>query len=88
MATHGRNLVSSLLLLRGNYVNANRGIFSIPLAIDLKYFLIAFPIVFLWGLPLIMYASRGRGGGSSLLYIYIAYHMQKGGQGVHVKMRT
>ena len=30
------------------------------------------------GLPLITYAPRGEGG-SSLLYISIAYHMQKGG---------
>ena len=34
------------------------------------------------GLPLIMYAPRGRGGGSSLPYISIAYNMQKGGEGV------
>ena len=32
------------------------------------------------GLPLIMYAPRGRGG-SSLLYISIAYYMQNGGGG-------
>ena len=34
----------------------------------------------IWGLPLITYAPRGRGG-SSLLYISIAYYMQKGGGG-------
>ena len=34
------------------------------------------------GLPLITYAPRRRGGGSSLLYISIAYYMQKGGEGV------
>ena len=32
------------------------------------------------GLPLITYAPRG-GGGSSLLYISIAYYMQKKGGG-------
>ena len=37
------------------------------------------------GLPLITYAPRGRGRGSSLLCISIAYYMQKkgGGEGVH-----
>ena len=34
------------------------------------------------GLPLITYAPRERGGGSSLLYISITYYMQKGGEGV------
>ena len=33
------------------------------------------------GLPLITYATRGRGGGSSILYISFAYYMQKGGRG-------
>ena len=33
------------------------------------------------GLPLIKYAPRGKGG-SSLLFISIAYYMQKGGEGV------
>ena len=33
------------------------------------------------GLPLITYAPRGRGVGSSLLYLSIAYYMQKGGVG-------
>ena len=40
-----------------------------------------------WGLPLIMYAPRGRGGGggvSNLLYISIAYYMQKRGEGVQI----
>ena len=36
------------------------------------------------GLPLIRYAPRGRGGGSNLLYISIAYYMQKGGEGVQM----
>ena len=36
------------------------------------------------GLPLTTYAPRGRGGGSSLLYISIAYCMQKGGEGVQI----
>ena len=37
------------------------------------------------GLPLIMYAPRGRGGGgSSLLYISIAYYMQKGWSAVQI----
>ena len=30
-----------------------------------------------WGLPFSTYAPRGRGGGSSLLYISFAYYMQK-----------
>ena len=30
------------------------------------------------------YTPRGRGGGSSLLYISIAYNMQKGGEGVQI----
>ena len=33
------------------------------------------------GHPLIIYAPTGRGRGSSLLYISIAYHMQKWGGG-------
>ena len=39
------------------------------------------------GLPLVMYAPRGRGGGgggSSILYISIAYHMQKGTDDAHI----
>ena len=37
------------------------------------------------GLPFSTYAPRGgRGGGSSLLYISIAYYMQKGGEGVQI----
>ena len=32
-----------------------------------------------WGLPLITYAPRGMGEGSSLLYISTANYMQKGG---------
>ena len=36
-----------------------------------------------WGLPFSTYAPRG-GGGSSLLYISIAYYMQKGGEGVQI----
>ena len=36
------------------------------------------------GLPLITYTPRGRGEGSSLLYIFIAYYMQKGGGGVQI----
>ena len=36
-----------------------------------------------WGLPFSTYASRG-GGGSSLLYISIAYYMQKGGGWVQI----
>ena len=37
------------------------------------------------GLPLITYAPRGKGGGSSLLYISIAYYMKKkGGEGVQI----
>ena len=36
------------------------------------------------GLPLITYVPRGREGGSSLLYISIAYFMQKGGEGVQI----
>ena len=35
------------------------------------------------GLPFSTYAPRGRGG-SSLLYISIAYYMQKGGDGVQI----
>ena len=35
------------------------------------------------GLPLITYAPKG-GGGSSLLYISIAYYMQKGGGWVQI----
>ena len=35
------------------------------------------------GLPLSMYAPRG-GGGSGLLYISIAYYMQKGGGWVQI----
>ena len=34
------------------------------------------------GLSLITYAARGRGWLSSRLYIYIAYYMQKGVEGV------
>ena len=33
------------------------------------------------GLPLITYAPMGRGGGVNVLYICIAYYMQKGGEG-------
>ena len=34
-------------------------------------------------------SRRGRGGGvSSLLYIYIAYYMQKGGEGVQIACKT
>ena len=37
------------------------------------------------GLPLSTYATGGEGGGvSSLLYISIAYYMQKGGEGVQI----
>ena len=36
------------------------------------------------GLPSITYAPRGQGGGSSLLYISIAYYMQKAGKGVQI----
>ena len=36
------------------------------------------------GLPLSTYATRGGGGGSSLLYISIAYYMQKGGGWVQI----
>ena len=39
------------------------------------------------GLPLITYAPRGRGG-SSLLYISIAYYMQKGGEGVQIACKN
>ena len=35
----------------------------------------------LWGLQFSTYAPRGKGGGSSLLYISIAYYMQRGGGG-------
>ena len=38
----------------------------------------------LGGLPLSTYAARGGRGGSSLLYIFIAYYMQKGGEGVQI----
>ena len=41
-------------------------------------------MVTLRGLPLITYALRGGGGGSSLPYISIAYYMQKGGEGVQI----
>ena len=41
--------------------------------------------VSLGGLPFSMYAPRGGGrGGSRLLYISIAYYMQKGGEGVQI----
>ena len=33
------------------------------------------------GLPLITYATKGRGGGGSLLYISIVFYMQRGGAG-------
>ena len=35
-----------------------------------------------------MYASRGRGGGSSLPFIYIAYFMQKGRKGVQIACKN
>ena len=49
-----------------------------------------FEMVLMAGLPLITYAPRGRGGGSSLLYISNAYYMQKWGRGssYHVRLRT
>ena len=37
--------------------------------------------ILLGSLPFITYAPRGRGGGSSILYISIVYYMQKGGRG-------
>ena len=37
---------------------------------------------YFWGLPFSTYAPRG--GGSSLLYISIAYHMQNGGGWVQI----
>ena len=42
------------------------------------------------GLPLITYAPRGGGGGGgqSLLYISIAYYMQKGGEGVQIACKN
>ena len=43
------------------------------------------------GLPLITYAPRERGGGSSLLYISIAYYMQKkkrGGGSVQIACKN
>ena len=40
------------------------------------------------GLPLSTYAPRGRGGGSTLLYISIAYNMQKGGEGVQIACKV
>ena len=43
-------------------------------------FLILTIIAIYRGLPLITYTPRARGG-SSLLYISIAYYMQKGGRG-------
>ena len=36
-----------------------------------------------WGLPLITYAPRGRGG-SNILYISFAYYMLKGREGVQI----
>ena len=48
-----------------------------------NYQMIPHTYIFMRGLPLTTYAPRGRGGGgSSLLYISIAYHMQKVGEGV------
>ena len=41
-------------------------------------------VVYIWGLPLITYAHRGRWGGSRLPYISIAYNMQKGGEWVQI----
>ena len=41
-------------------------------------------IIYLWGLPFSTYAPRGGVGGSSPLYISIAYYMQKGGEGVQI----
>ena len=40
------------------------------------------------GLPLITYAPWGEGGGQSLLYISIAYYMQKGGEGVQIACKN
>ena len=42
------------------------------------------PDVCVGGLPLITYAPRGGWVGSSLLYISIAYYMQKGGGWVQI----
>ena len=41
-----------------------------------------------WGLTLITYAPGGAGWGSSLLYISIAYNMQKWGEGVQIACKN